>query len=77
MSPIADLGRQIWNTLALVGMLELLLLFVYNLIRGRRLVKAQQGSAKQWSEINTPSLADPVGGFCTPGGHPAQCPHKV
>ena len=59
MPPAADTGKMIWEMLALTGTLVILILFAFEVIRGRRLAKAKQEAAKRWSEIHTLILAEP------------------
>ena len=58
MSPEADTGKLIWEMLALTGTLVILILFAFEVIRGRRLAKAKQEAAKRWPEIHTLTLAE-------------------
>ena len=71
MSPTADAGNLIWNTLAEVQTPVILFLFVYatlvillpsvyQFVRCRNLAKAKQDLAKWRSEIDTPSPTEPV-----------------
>jgi hypothetical protein len=71
MSPTADAGNLIWNTLAelrtpvifflfVYATLVILLPSVYQFVRCRRLAKAEQDLAKRQSEVDTPSPTEPV-----------------
>jgi hypothetical protein len=59
MHPTTDAGKLIWGNGSSHREAGALTIFAYELIRGRRLAKAKQDTARRWSERHAPSLAEP------------------